>query len=68
MVQDQDKELWEDEPVEKEPYEGDFPPGHEPEPKEPDWDDGGDSGPDVSDPPKWDHIDDGATCPDDPER
>ena len=58
MNQDQEPP-WEDEPVEKEPYEGDFPP-------EPDCGNGGEGPPDVSDPPRPDRIDDGMTCPDEP--
>jgi hypothetical protein len=59
MIQDRDPP-WEKEPAEPRDYEGDFPPGSEP-------DECGTKGgdpPDASDPPRPDRIDDGMTCPD----
>ena len=59
MSQDQDRDPWDKEPAEPKDYEGDFPPGSEPEPKEPDCGTGGGSGPpDASDPPEPDVIGD----------
>ena len=52
------KEPWERDPPPEKEYEGDFPPGHEPEPKEPrdDCGTGGSGPPDGSDPPEPDRI------------
>ncbi len=59
MIQDQ--EPWEKDPGDPQHYEGDHPP-------EPDCGNGGEGPPDASDPPRPDRIDDGATCPDPPDK